>query len=234
MASFPCFALRESTGVRRWLVATALCLCLGCTGLADDRLHPYDYFDTMVDRHLEAGWEDPVLRTDDALLAQRKIVSTAGINERTAKDLIARILYLDAIDGEAPIEVFLATQGGWTDSMFAVIDAMEMATAPVAVTGIGGIYSAGAGILCSATGRRAATENSIVMVHANESDSEERPSELSRGRYEALWRRCARLPEEWFPMTEDVSHYMSPAEALEYGLIDEILPARKPSTRVGE
>ena len=226
--SFPPRGRRALVGFLALAVWAPWALSLGCAGGGGESLHPYEYFDIMVDRHLEAGWESPVLRSDDALLAQRRIVSTAGINERTAKDLVARILYLDAIDGEAPIDLFLATQGGWTDSMFSVIDAMEWVSSPVNVTGIGGVYSAGVGILCSATGRRAATENAIVMVHANETGSEEKAAVLSRERYEGLWRRCARLPDEWFPMTEDVSYYLSPAEALEYGLIDEILPARAP------
>lgn len=193
-----------------------------------DRSRIDEYFDSMVDRHLEAGYEDPILSTSDPLLAQRTIVVTTTLNERTVKDVIARLLYLSRVDPAAPIDLVLSTQGGWLDPTFALVDTIEMIQAPVNVWGLGGVYSAGSLVLASASGRRLASRNAIIMVHANLQDGElDRSSELRLERFEELWRRRAKLPEEWFPMTRDVAHYLSPEEALQYGIIDEILDGRE-------
>ena len=44
----------------------------------------------------------------------------------------------------------------------------------------------------------------------------------SNRRYERLWREKTDLPEDWFPMTRDEAYYLTPEEALEMGIIDEV------------
>ena len=181
------------------------------------------FFDSMVDRHLEAGYEDPVIAADDPFMAERLVVITASMNERTAKDAVARLLLLNAQDPKAPIDLVLSTQGGWLDPTFAIIDTIQLIQAPVNVWGVGGVYSAGALILASATGSRTISEYAIVMVHANLSDpKDDRPAALRLRRFQNLWRTYAKLPEGWYPMTGENTYYLSPEEAVEYGIADAI------------
>ena len=175
--------------MRSLLAAALVGLTGACTTSSSPGVDSFDLFDTMVDRHIEAGYEDPRLRPDDPLLASRTIVVTASINERTAKDVVSRLLYLNAVDAETPIDLVIATPGGWSDSTFAIVDVIGLVDAPVNVTGVGGVYSGGAMILCAGTGRRAVTDGAIIMVHANESSSSEKAKTLSRERDDRLWRR---------------------------------------------
>ena len=79
---------------------------------------------------------------------------------------------------------------------------------------------------CSTPAANSATENTIIMVHANEEESSEAFSfeRHARERYERVWSERARLPDEWFPMTQGTMYYLSVEEALELGIIDEIRP----------
>ncbi len=182
------------------------------------------YFETMADTQLEAGFEDPVLRRDDALLERRIIIIATAINARTAKDVIARLLVLDAINPRAPINLYVSTQGGWLDAAFAVIDAIESVQAPVNTFGIGGVYSAGAMITAAGTGRRAASGNALFMIHPSLPPAQGAGSleALEQDRIERFWRRRAKLPPSWFPMTGDDEHYFSSEQARDYGVIDEV------------
>lgn len=185
--------------------------------------------EAVIDEVLTSIPSDPHLRADDPLITSRQILVTANINERTAKDVVARLLYLNRLDPARPIDLYLSTQGGWVDSAFTIIDAMQLIEAPVNTWAIGGCYSSGTLILAAGTGRRYSTPNSVLMIHASldqgskASYSYER---LALQRYERIWRLRAALPDSWFPMTGGDEYYLSPREALDFKLIDEIRPLR--------
>ncbi len=177
-----------------------------------------------VDAEIEAGFDAAVVSADDPLLATRTIVVTHGINERTAADVIARLLVLDARDPGVPIDVVMSTQGGWVDAAFAIVDVMQSLESPVNTWAVGGCYSAGTLIVAAGTGQRVASENALLMVHANldPPPADGTWESLEQARYEALWRQVATLPEAWYPMTFDRTHYLGPEDALRYGLVDDI------------
>jgi ATP-dependent Clp protease protease subunit len=184
-----------------------------------------ELIETVVDYQFDNGIAEPVLSPDDPLLAARKVLLTTGVNQRIARDVTARLLLLDRIDPDSPIDLYLSTPGGWEDGLFTIIDAMYLIDAPVNTWAIGGCYSAGALILAAGTGTRYATTNSIIMVHTSFDDSEEPYSydRLSLARYEEMWKSTADIPEEWFPMTSYDAYYLTPEEAKEMGLVDEIV-----------
>jgi ATP-dependent Clp protease protease subunit len=184
-----------------------------------------------VDAEIEAGFEASTLAADDPLLATRTIVVTHGINERTAADVIARLMVLDARDPGVPIDLVMSTQGGWVDAAFAIVDVMHDLDSPVNTWAVGGCYSAGTLIVAAGTGHRVASENALLMVHANldEPSHDGTWESLEQARYERLWRRVATLPEEWYPMTFDRTHYLGPDDAVRYGLVDEV---RRPAEMI--
>jgi len=176
------------------------------------------------DSFTEAGFGAGALNPDDPLLRSRVIVLTEAVNERTARRVIESLVYLDRLDSEAPITLYLATSGGWLDPAFAIVDAMQRVKAPVDTIATGGCFSAGAVILAAGTGTRAATPNAILSVHANSDEGGDALSyeRLSRERLERHFRQNATLPPEWFPLTGDKTYYLTPEEAVKYGLVDRI------------
>lgn len=185
-----------------------------------------DLHSTFVDQSIDAGYEHPEIDPDDPLLATRKILLGNDVNAWTSNDVVVRLLYLDALDPSRPIDLYISTQGGWADNAFTIIDTMRLIEAPVNTWAIGGCYSSGALILAAGTGRRFATDDAILMVHANLDDSTEEYSfeRIDRARYENVWRQVTELPESWFPMTEDRSYYLTAQEALRFGVVDEVVP----------
>jgi len=228
-----------STRLRTAVIVVLALAGLGVLGLAALMLQdmrtiaanladPQPLIEEVVDEYLSANPREPELRSDDPVLKSRKILVTANINEYTAKDVATRLLYLNALDPHRPIDLYLSTQGGWIDSAFTIIDAMELIHAPVNTWAIGGCYSAGALILAAGTGRRYATPNAVLMIHASLDEDSKRPysyERLALQRYERIWRERADLPDEWFPMVGGEEYYLSPQEALQFKLIDEIAPA---------
>jgi ATP-dependent Clp protease protease subunit len=189
---------------------------------------PLPLIEQVVEEYLAANPREPLLRPDDPLLKSRAILVTSNINESTANEVVARLFYLNAVDARRPIDLYLSTQGGWVDSAFTIIDTMNLIQAPVNTWAIGGCYSAGALILAAGTGRRYATENTVLMIHASLDEDAKRPysyERLALERYERVWREHSDLPDEWFPMVGGEEYYLSPQQALEFKLVDEIVPA---------
>lgn len=187
-----------------------------------------DLHSEFTDQDIDAGYEEIALLADDPLLNKRKIVLGHDVNARTAKDVIARLLYLDTVDQNAPIDLYITTLGGWSDNAFSIIDAMHMVEAPVNTWAVGACYSSGAMILTAGTGQRHATSNTIIMVHANSIDSDDEFSgdALDTQRYHKLWRNFAKLPDDWYPMVHDDEYYLTAQQAIEYGIIDAIVPVK--------
>jgi len=179
-----------------------------------------------LDAEIDAGMEDPILAADDPLLRERKVLLYHDVNSRTAKDISARLMYLDALDPGKPIDLYISTQGGWSDNAFTIIDTMRTISAPVNTWAVGGCYSSGVLILAAATGTRHATEDAVLMIHANLEDSKDPDSSehLERERYERVYREWARLPADWYPMTGNRERYLSPKQALAFHLVDDIVP----------
>jgi ATP-dependent protease ClpP protease subunit len=189
---------------------------------------PEPLIEQVVDEYLSANPREPELRADDPMLKSRKILVTTNINESTSKDVAARLMYLNAADPHRPIDLYLSTQGGWIDSAFTIIDVMDLIQAPVNTWAIGGCYSSGALILAAGTGRRYATPDAVLMIHASLDEDSKHPysyERLALERYEHVWRTRAELPDDWFPMVGGEEYYLSPQEALQFKLIDEISPA---------
>lgn len=203
-------------GMVSWKLAAAL------DGLGS----PEDLISTWVDEHIEAGYQSSPLDAGDPLLSQRRIVVTHAINERTAREIVERLLYLDGRDPEKPIDLYLSSPGGWTVSAFTIIDAIRLVRAPVNSWAVGGCYSACAMVLAAGTGRRVATRDAILMVHAGEPGEDEPQSfdRLDSARIVALWREVARLPEDWYPLEDGEEHYLTARQAMGYGLIDAVVP----------
>ncbi|TWU00671.1 ATP-dependent Clp protease proteolytic subunit [Botrimarina colliarenosi] len=194
--------------------------------------------DHLIDRLNESGYNHQPIDPNEPLLKSRIVLVCEGMNERVARHVVERLIYLDALDPARPIDLRIATSGGWVDSAFTIVDTMRAIEAPVNVTAIGGCYSAGTVILAAATGKRAATPNTLLSVHVNDfepgDDFDVDRRELDR--FRDVYRRYTDVPESWFDGTGDNQWYLNAEQALKMELIDEIAqpvhqPAEEPRAR---
>lgn len=180
--------------------------------------------DQLVDRLNESGYDHQPIDPEDPLLAKRTILICEGMHERVARRVIERLLYLDALDPAAPIELRITTSGGWTDSAFAIVDTMRAIQAPVNLTAVGGCYSAGTVILAAGTGTRSATPNTVLSVHVNDFEPDDDLDYDGRelARFRGVYERYTKVPTEWFEEPGDNQYYLDAKQALRMELIDKI------------
>lgn len=193
----------------------------------------------LVDLLVDAGIEFHTSPIEVSLLEHRKIVLATDINATSAQRVIRELLLLDAMDSNAPIDLYIQTQGGWITAAFSIIDTIQNLKAPVNTHAIGAAYSAGAMILAAGTGTRYAHPLSAVMFHAglpSEDDSSYCEDALDAERLVTFWERYARIPSDWLHSEKDRTYFLKPQKALELGIVDQICAGRTdpnvPSSRL--
>lgn len=220
-------------GMNRKLLAALVVVPLSATalhGLLENTataISP-DY-EEMWDMLADSGNQVPHVSNDDALIRSRTIVLARDVNANSAHHLITALLRLDREAPGKPIDLYLRTNGGWTDDLFAIVSVIESIESPVNTIATGSTFSAGAVILASGTGVRSALPNTLIMVHDNLEVDAERGSfgRMDADRSLAFWKRRARLPKDWFTKSGDESRYITAEQALRYGIIDEIVEPRE-------
>lgn len=178
------------------------------------------------------------------LLMDRIIFLGSPIDDNVANIIIAQLLFLDAEDPDKDIFLYINCPGGSVYSGLAVYDTMQFLRAPVATFCVGLAASMGAFLLAAGTkGKRNALPNSRIMIHqpagtssGTAADIEIQAKEIVYARErlnELLARHTGQSPER---VAEDVDRdrFMSPLEAKEYGIIDNILTNTKKHERQGD
>ncbi|MBM4371879.1 MAG: ATP-dependent Clp protease proteolytic subunit [Deltaproteobacteria bacterium] len=116
-------------------------------------------------RHDEEGegrgrWYEKALRD------RRMVLLSGEVSDRSARELIAQFLALDAQDPEAPISFLINSGGGGISSGFAIFDTIRMISAPVRTVGAGLVASMGVTLLLSVPAeRRFSLPNTRYMIH---------------------------------------------------------------------
>jgi ATP-dependent Clp protease protease subunit len=150
-----------------------------------------------------------------------------------ANVVIAQLLFLQADNPDRDINIYINSPGGSVYAGLAIYDTMQYLTAPVATSCRGMAASMGAFLLAAGTpGKRSALPNSRIMIHQPSGGSQGTASDIEIQAKEVLFAR-ERLNELMARHTgqsieriaEDVDRdrYMSPADAVDYGLIDRII-----------
>ncbi len=178
----------------------------------------------IVDVLVDAGIEFSPSPVDIDLLKFRKIVLATDINAASALKTVRRLLLLDARDSTAPIDLYIRTRGGCINDAFGIIDVIESIKAPVNTHALGGTYSSGAMILAAGTGVRYGYPYSSIMFHGGLYDGNDDYSgeKVDNDRLRQFWKRHSRIPPGWVTMKEDATFYLTPDEALEFGVVDQI------------
>ncbi len=178
-------------------------------------------------------------KIDQVLLKARRIFFCDAVDGDSAKDAIRKLWYLELVDPGKPILFVINSPGGSVDSGFAILDQVQMISAPVTTLITGLAASMGSVLsLCAAPGRRFATPHSRIMVHqpsihgvirGQATDLEIQAKEIIKTR-NALIELYAESTKKDFKVIEkaiDRDTWMSPQEALEFGLLDKIVTSYK-------
>ena len=167
------------------------------------------------------------------LLEDRIIFIGSPIEDGLANSVIAQLLFLQKENKTQDINVFLNSPGGSVTAGLAIYDTMQFVQCPVATYCIGQASSMGALLLAAgAAGKRHALPHSRIMIHqpwggvgGTAADISIQAEEILRLRetINIILSKHSGQPVERVTKDCDRDYFMSPAEAKEYGLIDEIV-----------
>lgn len=171
------------------------------------------------------------------LLKDRIIFLGSEITDDEANLVIAQMLFLEADDPDKDIYLYINSPGGSVSAGLAIYDTMQYIKCEVNTICMGMAASMGAFLLAAgAKGKRKALPNSEIMIHqpsggasGQASDVKIHAEHIIRTRQklnEILAERTGKSVEQVAVDTER-DNYLSAEAALEYGLIDEIIPVRR-------
>ena len=173
------------------------------------------------------------------LLKDNVIFLGSTVNDDVANVIIAQMLFLEAENPEKDITLYINSPGGSVSAGLAIYDTMQYVKCDVATYCLGQAASMGALLLAGgAKGKRSALPNARILIHqpaagsegsSQASDIEIQAREILRMRgwlEETLSRHSNRTIEQ---VNKDIDRdkILSGQEALEYGLIDQVLVTRK-------
>ncbi len=167
-------------------------------------------------------------------LAEERIVFLWGeINAASAGGLIMRLLELDSKGANRDINLYINSPGGSVDDTLAIYDTMQFMRSDVATYVVGQAASGGAMILASgADGKRFALPHSKVMIHqpwggvtGQASDIAIQAEEILKAKrmLNELLAKHTNRDVEQIELETERDRYLTPQEAMEYGIIDQIL-----------
>ena len=167
------------------------------------------------------------------LLLDRIVFISGEVTDEMANAVCAQLLFLQSQDAEKEISVYVNSPGGSVTAGLAIYDTMQFVKCPVATYCIGQAASMGAVLLAAgAKGRRHALPNARIMIHQPWGGAEGKASDI-----EITAKEILRLKEvlngilakhsgktvEEVTRDTDRDHFMSAAEAKEWGLVDRIV-----------
>jgi len=167
------------------------------------------------------------------LLMDRIVFLGSGIDDTVANIIVAQLLFLDAEDPERDISMYINSPGGSVYAGLAIYDTMQHLRAPVSTYCVGMAASMGAVLLTAgAKDKRAALPNSRIMIHQPSSGAQGTASDIEiaakevvhiREQINEILSRHTGQPVERIAEDADRDRFMSPYEAVDYGLLDRVL-----------
>ena len=204
-----------------------------------------DKFQILIPSVTETGARgERVFDIYSLLLKERIIFLGMPINDQVANLIIAQLLYLEREDSEKDISLYIHCPGGIISAGLAIYDTMQLMKCDVSTICVGLAASMGTLLLCAgAKGKRYALPNSTIHLHqavggaqGQAADIEIAAREIMRMQ-ETIRNIIAKhtgQPMEKIAHDTDRDFYLNPKQAMEYGIIDEILTAPAKKNKVGK
>jgi len=167
------------------------------------------------------------------LLNDRIVMLCDEVNDTTASLVVAQLLYLEGMDADKDINLYINSPGGSITAGMAIFDTMNFIRSDVATTCIGMAASMGAFLLSAgAKGKRFATPNAEIMIHQPMGGTRGQATDIKihaerivrmKNRLNELLSAQTGQPLEVIERDTERDHFMESEEALAYGLIDKII-----------
>ena len=168
------------------------------------------------------------------LLNDRIVMVGSPIDEEVANVVVAQLLHLESDDPDKDISLYINSPGGDVYAGLAIYDTLTFVKPDIRTICVGVAMSMGAVLLSAGTkGKRNALPNAKILIHqvwtgqfgGQASDVEIRAREVLdlKSRVEQILADHTGQPLERVAEDTDRDHFMSAQEALEYGLIDEVI-----------
>ncbi|WP_217611912.1 MULTISPECIES: ATP-dependent Clp protease proteolytic subunit [unclassified Deinococcus] len=167
------------------------------------------------------------------LLKDRIIFVGTPIESQMANTIVAQLLLLDSQNPEQEIQMYINCPGGEVYAGLAIYDTMRYIKAPVSTICVGIAMSMGSVLLMAGDkGKRMALPNSRIMIHqgsagfrGNTPDLEVQAKEVLhlRDKLVSIYHEHTSLPHDKLMRDMERDYFMSPDEAMKYGLIDSVV-----------
>ena len=169
------------------------------------------------------------------LLKNRIIILSGEIDDNLANIIIAELLYLDSLNND-DIELYINSPGGSITSGMAIYDTMNFIKSDVSTTCLGIAASMAAFLLsCGTKGKRYCLPNAEVMIHQPLGGVQGQATEIDivakriinlKKKINTILSKNTGKPLKQIEKDTDRDHYLTSEEALDYGIIDEIITKR--------
>ncbi|PIA64185.1 hypothetical protein AQUCO_00201457v1 [Aquilegia coerulea] len=170
------------------------------------------------------------------LLKERIVCINGPISDDTASVVVAQLLFLESENPSKPINMYINSPGGVVTAGLAIYDTMQYIRSPVSTLCIGQAASMGSLLLTAgAKGERRALPNARVMIHQPSGGASGQASDIAiqakeilkvREKLNLLYCKHTGQKIEKIEQSMDRDMFMSPDEAKEFGLIDEVIEQR--------
>ena len=167
------------------------------------------------------------------LLRERIVFLGTPINDQIANLVVAQLLYLEREDPDKDISLYIHCPGGVISAGFAIYDTIQLLRCDVSTICVGLAASMGTLLLCAGTkGKRYALPNATIHLHQAVGGAQGQAADIEIAareimRLQALLRNI--LVKHTGQTVEKITHdtdrdfYLTPEQAVEYGLVDEVL-----------
>jgi len=175
-----------------------------------------------------SGWQ-----FDKKFIEQRKVFLWGVVDDKSAKDITNRLMYLEAIDPGKEITFYINSPGGMVTSGMVIYDTMQMISSPVSTVCMGMAASMGSILLSGGKkGKRFIYPNGEVMIHqpsgggqGTSADLEIMADQIRKTKLmgaEILAKNCGQTVEKVMK-DFDRDYWMDARESVEYGIVDAVL-----------
>ena len=186
----------------------------------------------------QSGRGDRAFDIYSRLLRERIIFLGTGIDDQVADALVAQLLFLEAEDPEKDIQIYINSPGGSVTAGLAIYDTMQQVAPDVVTICYGLAASMGAFLLSGGTkGKRLALPNARIMIHQPLGGAQGQAVDIEIQAKEILFLKDTLngllaehtgQPLDKIAEDTDRDYFLSPAEAVEYGLIDRVVTETAP------
>ncbi len=189
------------------------------------------YYPTIIEKE---NMSEKAYDVISRLLRDRAIFLNGEVNDEVAGSIVAQLLYLEAEDSEADINMYINSPGGVITSGLAIYDTMNFIKCDVRTICVGQACSMGAFLLSAgAKGKRFSLPNSTIMIHQPLGGAQGQATDIEitakhivdlKKKLNEMMALHSNGKTSYDKMVEltDRDNFLTPSQALEIGIIDEI------------